>query len=55
MLFSDPVHRVNVKESIRDCLQQAINASGGQDSFRQNWLVNVDPDVIKSFGALGVL
>ena len=55
VLFADPIHRVNIKDFVREHLQSTINAAGGQDAFQQQWLVNVDVDVIKAFGTLGVL
>jgi len=54
MVFSDPVHRINVKEYIKGHLQGAIANSGGEEKF-QEWLGHVDHDVVKGFGALGVL
>ena len=53
--FADPVHRLNVKDFIRGRLQRAIEACGGQEAFRREWLVNVDADVVRSFGELGIL
>lgn len=55
MIFTDPVHIVNIMPFIRDHLQQAIAACGGQDRFRDEWLVNVDKDVIEAFGKLGIM
>ena len=55
LLFSDPVHSVNIKHFIKDHLQQIIVACGGEASFQQDWLVNVDQDVVRSFGNLGVM
>jgi hypothetical protein len=55
MLYADPVHRIDVKEFVRERLQQAVEACGGMDVFRAEWLVDVDEDVVRSFGELGVL
>jgi hypothetical protein len=40
---------------VREHLQGAIAAAGGQERFQNEWLVNVDKDVVKEFGATGVL
>ena len=55
ILFADPIHRINIKDFIRQHLQHAIVSSGGQDVFQNDWLLNVDQDVVRSFGALAVL
>jgi hypothetical protein len=55
MTFSDPVHRLDIKVVVREKLQRAIEVCGGNEAFQRDWLVNVDADVIKSFGTLGVL
>ena len=51
----DVVHSVNVNEFIRFHLQNAIQASGGMQAFQEQWLVNVDKDIVKGFEALGIL
>lgn len=53
--FADPVHRVDVKVFIRERLQGAAAACGGQESFEKLWVVNVDKDVLRGFGGLGVV
>ena len=53
--FADPIHRLHIKGFIRERLQRAIEACGGQEGFQREWLVNVDADVVRSFGELGVL
>ncbi|MCJ1476334.1 hypothetical protein MMC13_005000 [Lambiella insularis] len=55
MIFADPVHRLNVKNFIRERLQQAIRVSGGEEIFQRDWLVNVDADIVRSFSQLGIL
>ncbi|MBE7181415.1 MAG: hypothetical protein INR71_09450 [Terriglobus roseus] len=52
---SDPIHTVNLIPFIRDRLQQAIAACGGEKAFQDEWLVNVDKDVVKAFGSLGII
>ena len=55
LVFGDPVHRVNVKDFVRERLRGAIEAGGGEEAFRRDWLADVDRDVVAGFGALGVL
>lgn len=51
----DVVHSVNVNEFIRYHLQGAMQAAGSMQAFQDQWLGNVDRDVIKEFEALGIL
>ncbi|KAI9659126.1 MAG: hypothetical protein M1821_002086 [Bathelium mastoideum] len=51
----DPVHRYNTAEFIAARLGNVIKELGGINMFREHWLVNVDPEVVKAFGELGVL
>lgn len=55
MIYTDPVHTVNIITFIRDHLQHAVETCGGQDRFREEWLVNVDKEVIEAFGKLGIM
>ncbi|MCJ1388710.1 hypothetical protein MMC18_001559 [Xylographa bjoerkii] len=55
ILFSDPIHRVDVRDFVRARLQRSIEACGGQEAFQRDWLVDVDVDVVRSFGQLGIL
>ena len=55
ILFSDPVHRLDVRDFVRERLQRCIAACGGQEAFQREWLLDVDADVVRSFGQLGVL
>ena len=55
LLYSDPVHTVNLLNSIRDHLKFAVSAVGGEEQFQQEWLVNVDKDVVAAFAALGLM
>ncbi|KAL8869219.1 MAG: hypothetical protein Q9174_004434 [Haloplaca sp. 1 TL-2023] len=54
MVFNDPVHRIDVKTHIRETLQYVVEKSGGNEEFRNRWLVNVDADVLQAFGKLGI-
>ncbi|GME46732.1 importin 11 [Neofusicoccum parvum] len=55
MIYTDPVHTVNIIQFIREHLQHVITACGGYDKFRDEWLVNVDKDVVEAFGKLGIM
>ena len=49
------MHRINIKEFIREHLEHLITSCGGQELFQQDWLSNVDADVIKAFSTIDVL
>lgn len=53
--FADPVHRLDVQEFVRGKLQVVVEACGGHEAFESRWLVNVDAEVVRAFGALGVV
>ena len=55
LTFNDPVHRVDIRDVIREKLGIAIQSSGGMEAFQRDWLQNVDADVVKAFGALGIV
>jgi hypothetical protein len=40
---------------IKHHLVQAMAQCGGQEAFQRDWLVNVDANVMRSFGNLGLL
>jgi hypothetical protein len=40
---------------VREHLQAAIVAQGGEERFREEWLGRVDKDVLRGFGELGVM
>lgn len=52
---SDVMHRVNIRDFIKERLQLVIQACGGEQRFQEEWLVNVDREVLNAFGALGIL
>ena len=51
---TDPVHKVNLLQLVRAALVKCIEQCGSEQRFREDWLVNVDKEVISAFGALGV-
>ncbi|THZ88330.1 ARM repeat-containing protein [Aureobasidium pullulans] len=55
LTFADPVHNVRTTQWIKHYLQTAIQAAGGQEAFQNEWLINVDKDVIAAFGTLGIM
>ncbi|KAF1955056.1 ARM repeat-containing protein [Byssothecium circinans] len=55
LIYSDPVHQTNLVAFVREHLQEAIRAAGGEERFREEWLGNVDKDVLKGFGELGIM
>lgn len=54
-MYADPVHSVNLGQFVSHHLKNAIARCGGEQRFQEEWLVNVDKDVIKAFGELGIL
>ncbi|KAL8713164.1 MAG: hypothetical protein Q9220_002685 [cf. Caloplaca sp. 1 TL-2023] len=55
LLLEDPIHRLDFKSFIREQVQHAITLSGGNEAFQARWLVNIDQDVLREFGKLGIL
>lgn len=55
LIYSDPVHRLNLIAFVREHLQQAIQTAGGEQQFQEEWLSRVDKDVLKGFGELGIM
>ncbi|KAJ4351813.1 uncharacterized protein N0V89_007157 [Didymosphaeria variabile] len=55
LLYSDPVHRINLVVFVREHLQASIQSSGGETRFQEEWLSRVDKDVLKGFGDLGIM
>ncbi|KAF2465340.1 ARM repeat-containing protein [Lindgomyces ingoldianus] len=55
LIYSDPVHRLNLVQFVKEHLQAAILAAGGDERFQEEWLSRVDKDVLRGFGELGVM
>ena len=53
--FKDPVHQIDVRNYVRDRLAIAIESCGGMEAFQRDWVQNVDEDVVRGFGALGIV
>ena len=52
-VLQDPVHQVNLKDLVRHVVSGLV-AHWGAERFQQEWLVNVDKEIIEQFGKLGV-
>lgn len=52
---SDPVYTVPIAVFIKEKLLATIGRVGGQQRFQEEWVANVDQDVIKAFGDLGIM
>lgn len=51
---SDVVHTINIRDFVRQKLHALIVACGGEQRFQEEWLLNVDREVVAAFGALGL-
>lgn len=51
---SDVIHKINIRDFIRERLHSLIVRCGGEQRFQEDWLVNVDREVVAAFGALGL-
>ncbi|CAN8101410.1 unnamed protein product [Discula destructiva] len=50
----DPVHTVHTYPFVKDTLQDLIARTGGEGSFSENWVVNVDKEVLQGFEKLAL-
>ncbi|KAI4952770.1 hypothetical protein J4E91_003244 [Alternaria rosae] len=55
LIYTDPVHQINLVAFIREHLQQTIQQVGGEQAFQEEWLSRVDKEVLKGFGELGIM
>lgn len=51
---SDIIHNINIRDFVRQRLHSLIIGCGGEQRFEEEWLVNVDREVVSAFGALGL-
>ena len=51
----DVIHRFMMRDFVRHRLQEVISGCGGAQRFQDEWLVNIDTEVVSAFGALGLL
>ena len=40
---------------VKQYLDRAIDSCGGPEQFQQDWLVNVDSDILSGFSELGIM
>ncbi|CAN9240504.1 unnamed protein product [Alternaria alternata] len=55
LIYTDPVHQINLVAFVREHLQQAIQQVGGEQAFQEEWLNRVDKEILKDFGELGIM
>jgi hypothetical protein len=55
VLYSDPVHTINIVALIREQMKNTIQAQGGEQRFQEEWLVNVDREVVEGFTKTGIM
>jgi len=48
----DPVYNINAHAFVNSTLQGLVQRAGGQQRFEQEWLVNIDREVLAGFEAL---
>lgn len=49
---ADPVHKTHTFSFVKEKLENAVKSVGGEDSFMNEWAINVDKDVLVGFQAL---
>ncbi|KAG0644506.1 armadillo-type protein [Tuber brumale] len=54
LLMSDPAQSIDIAALVKHHLTKAQNENGGPESFRNDWVVNVDEHVLADFGKLGI-
>jgi hypothetical protein len=52
---ADPVHKVNLKDLVKYAVSVVIEKCGGPARFQEEWLVNVDKEIVDQFGKLNVV
>nr|KMM70088.1 KapH [Coccidioides posadasii RMSCC 3488] len=52
--LADPIHQINIRDYVTEHLRALVEVCGGIDRFREEWLVNVDKEVVNEFAKLGV-
>ncbi len=55
LTFADPIHTVDLGQYVKHCLSKAVKICGGDEKFREDWLVHVDKEVLDGFAELGVM
>ncbi|KAL3447952.1 armadillo-type protein [Aspergillus insuetus] len=52
---TDVVHKLNIRSFVRERLHSLIVGCGGEQRFQEDWLLNVDRDVVAAFAALRLI
>ncbi|EXJ73349.1 uncharacterized protein A1O5_03109 [Cladophialophora psammophila CBS 110553] len=52
---NDPIYTVNIREFIGSRLREAIERTGGLQSFQQKWVSGIDETIVKSFVNVNLL
>ena len=55
MMYSDEVHTLGLPGFVTEALARAVAGQGGTETFRREWIGNVDVDVLRGFLGLGVM
>ncbi|KAF9895413.1 hypothetical protein FE257_000319 [Aspergillus nanangensis] len=51
---SDALHKINIRDFVRERLRSLIVGCGGEQRFQEEWLLDVDREVVSAFIALGL-
>lgn len=51
---ADPLHSIDMQAFVRERLHALVASCGGESRFQEEWLVNVDGDVVGGFAGLGL-
>ena len=54
LTIPDPVHRIDVRDLVREKLGTAVHLCGGMEAFREKWVGDVDADILNSFNDLSI-
>jgi len=49
---TDPLYNISAHAFVNNTLQDLVQRAGGQQKFEQDWLVNVDKEVLAGFETL---
>ncbi len=54
-MAADEIHTINLPAFVKETLSRTVQAVGGEAVFQQEWIVNVDRDILDGFVKLGVM
>lgn len=55
IMAADEIHTINLPAFVKETLSRTVQAVGGEAVFQQEWIVNVDRDILDGFVKLGVM